>query len=71
MCFKVHTVLMKSEHVLLHPAQGVNYPFAHVSVLQMLSQLVASLVTRSLLKYCGSCVQVTLILLNNHPKVQE
>ena len=59
---------MKSPVILRRPAQDVNHPF--VQRIPPISHLVATLVIR-LLQYCSSCVQVTLILLNNGPKAQD
>lgn len=60
---------MKSHAFLIRPAQDVNHPF--VQQIPPIRHLVATLVIRSLSQYCSAYVQVTLILFNSGPKVQE
>ena len=61
---------MKSDAIPLCPALVVNCPFVQW-ILLVVRHLVAISVIRHILWFCGACVQVTLILLNHGPQVQE
>jgi hypothetical protein len=66
---------MKSHAVLLHPTWDVSYPFVQYNHAGYASCLLVthypSQLSSLIAKVSQACVQETLILLNNGPKVQE